>query len=71
MTKTRQWKTTLLVGLLWATLPGSLRGQMNMDPYFSTINYPLEDHALMLMAPQDFQSARYGNDFFTGMIMVQ
>jgi hypothetical protein len=64
-------KEILFIGLLWITLPGSLHAQMNMDPYFSAINYPLEKHSLMLMALQDFQSARYGNNFFTGMLMAE
>ena len=71
MTKTRHWKKILIAGLLWATLPGSLRAQMNMDPYFTAINYPLEKQSLMLMALPDFQSARYGNDYFTGMLMAE
>jgi len=71
MTKTRHWQGILLAGLLWATLPGALRAQMNMDPYFTAINYPIEKKSLMLMALQDYQSARYGNDFFTGMLMAE
>jgi len=67
----KHWKKILLVGLLWATLPCSLRAQMKMDPYFSTINYPLEEHSLMLMVLPDFQSARYGNNFFTMMLMAE
>src|SRR5450756_1808799 len=62
-------KGLLLVGLLWATIPGSLHAQM--DPYFTAINYPVEEHSLMLMALPDLQVARYGNDFATGMLMVQ
>jgi hypothetical protein len=68
---TKHWKGFLVAGLLWATLPGSLRAQMNMDPYFTAINYPLEKHSVMLMVLPDFQSARYGNNFFTGMLMAQ
>ena len=71
MTTTTHWKGLLLAGLLWATLPGLLRAQMNMNPYFTAINYPLESHSLMLMALQDYQSARYGNDFVTGMLMAE
>ena len=70
MTTTTHWKGLLLTGLLWAALPGLLRAQMNMNPYFTAINYPLESHSLMLMALQDYQSARYGNDFVTGMLMA-
>jgi hypothetical protein len=71
MTKTRHWEEILLAGLLWATLPGSLRAQMNMDHYFTAISYPLETHSLMLMILPDFQSARYGDNFFTGMFMAE
>ncbi len=52
-------------------MPSSLRAQMNMDPYFTTINYPLEKHSLMLMVLPDFQIARYGSNFATGMLMAQ
>jgi len=62
-------KGLLLVGLLWATIPGSLHAQM--DPYFTAINYPVEKHSLMVMALPDLQVARYGNDFATGMLMIQ
>ena len=61
----------LLAGLLGAAMPGSLRAQMNMDPYFTTINYPLEKHSLMLMALPDLQVARDGSNFATGMLMAQ
>ena len=61
----------LLAGLLWATLPGALRAQMDMNPYFTAINYPLEAKSLMVMVLPDFQSARYGDDFFTGMLMAE
>lgn len=44
---------------------------MDMDPYFSTINYPVLQNTLMVMLLSDFQSARSSNDFFTGMGMVQ
>jgi hypothetical protein len=46
-------------------------GSMNMDPYFTAINYPVPRDAMMVMALSDFQSARTGNNFFTGMAMVQ
>jgi len=64
-------KRILITGLLWATIPGSLWAQMNMGPYFTTINYPVEQHSLMLMALPDFQIARYGRNFATGMLMAQ
>ena len=62
-------KRLLLAGLLWAAIPGSLHAQMN--PYFTAINYPVEKHSVMAMALSDLQVARYGNDFATGMLMVQ
>lgn len=42
-----------------------------MNPYFSTLNYPLPRDTMMVMALSDFQVARSTNDFFTGMGMVQ
>jgi hypothetical protein len=42
-----------------------------MDPYFTAINSPLEKHSLMLMVLPDFQVARYGSNFATGMLMAQ
>ncbi len=71
ITRTRLWQGILLAGLLCVTLPGSLRGQMTMDPYFAAINYPLEEHSLMLMVMPDVQSARYGNNFLAWMLMAE
>jgi hypothetical protein len=71
MTKTRHWKKIVIPALLWATLPGSTHAQMNMNPYFTAINYPIEKQSLMLMALPDFQVARYGSNFFTGMLMAE
>src|SRR5450759_1707961 len=71
LTLARHWKEILIAGLLWAALPSSLRAQMSMDPYFTAINYPLEKHSLMLMVLPDFQVARYGSNFATGMLMAQ
>jgi hypothetical protein len=42
---------------------------MNMNPYFTAINYPIPEQSLMVMALPDFQSARYGSNFFAGMLM--
>lgn len=56
--------------MLLATLQGWLQAQMNMNAYFTAINYPVEKHSLMLMAMSDYQSARYGNNFVTGMMMA-
>jgi len=42
-----------------------------MDPYFTAINYPLPRDTMMLMLLPDFQVARLGSNFFTGMGMVQ
>ena len=44
---------------------------MDMDPYFTTLNYPVPQDTMMVMLLSDFQSARSTNDFFTGMGMVQ
>ena len=45
--------------------------KMDMDAYFSTLNYPVPQDTMMVMLLSDFQSARTTNDFFTGMGMVQ
>ena len=70
MIKTKFWEKIMLIGLVSVTLPGWSQAQMKMNPYFTAINYPLEEHSLMLMAMPDFQVARYGNNFFTGMLMA-
>jgi hypothetical protein len=44
---------------------------MNMNPYFSPINYPIPQGMLMVMVLPDFQASRYTRNFETGMIMVQ
>ena len=45
---------------------------MNMDPYFTTINYPLEKASHDVDGSvRIFKSARYGSDFFTGMLMAE
>ncbi len=44
---------------------------MDMNPYFTAVNYPVSRDTMMVMALADFQSARSTNDFFTGMGMVQ
>lgn len=64
-------KGPLLAAALCALLPGLPRAQMNMNPYFSTINSPLDEHSLMLMALPDLQAARHGRDFASGMLMAQ
>jgi hypothetical protein len=50
---------------------GDDKSTMNMDPYFTAINYPVPRDTMMIMALSDFQSARTGNNFFTGMAMMQ
>jgi hypothetical protein len=70
MKMTNKWKIVMLTGLLWATLPVSSSAQMSMDAYFTAINQPIEKNSLMVMLLQDFQSARYGSDFYTGMLMA-
>jgi hypothetical protein len=67
----KYWREILLAGLLAASSPGSLRAQMNMDPYFTAINYPLEKQSMMLMVLPDLQLARYGDNFATAMLMAQ
>ena len=66
----RHWKK-FLSGLMYMTLTGSLQAQMNMNPYFTAFNAPLEKHSVMLMALPDFQVSRFGNNYFTGMLMAQ
>jgi hypothetical protein len=70
MINSKHWIKILITVLLWAILPGRSQAQMNMNPYFTAINYPVEKHSMMLMAMPDFQSARYGNNFITGMLMA-
>jgi hypothetical protein len=67
--QSQTWKVILLAGVLWATMLGSLRAQM--DPYFTAINYPLEKNHLMFMVLPDFQVARHGSNFATGMLMAE
>lgn len=42
-----------------------------MNPFFTAINYPLPKDMLMVAGLLDFQSARYTQNFLTGMGMVQ
>jgi hypothetical protein len=44
--------------------------EAQMDPYFTAINHPVPKDSMMIMQLFDFQSARSGNDFFTGMTMA-
>lgn len=68
---TKHWKEILLVGMVVATQPGSLRAQTSMDPYITAINAPVEEHSLMFMVLPDLQAARFGNNFLTGMLMAE
>src|ERR1035437_741088 len=70
MINSKDWKEILIIVFLWAILPHRSQAQMNMNPYFTAINYPVEKQSMMLMAMPDFQSARYGNNFVTGMMMA-
>ena len=45
--------------------------QAQMNPYFTAINYNLPKDTLMLMLLPDFQIARTGPNFLTGMIMAE
>lgn len=69
--RTGLWLKILCAGLLGAALPGSSRAQMSMTPYFTAINASLEKSALMVMVLPDFQLARFGGNFFSGMLMVE
>ncbi len=71
MIKMKPWKEILVTGLLWATLLNCSQAQMNMNPYFTAINYPVEKHSMMLMGMSDFQSSHVGNNFFTWMLMAE
>ena len=42
-----------------------------MNPYTSTVNYPLAKDTLMISVLPDFQSARTGRNFVTSMAMLQ
>jgi len=42
-----------------------------MDPYVTAITTPVDKHSVMLMALPDFQVARFGRNFFTGMLMAE
>jgi hypothetical protein len=44
---------------------------MAMNPYFTALNYPVPQDTMMVMFLSDVQSARFTNDFFTGMAMAQ
>ena len=68
---TKHWEAILLAGMLGTTLPGSLRAQTSMDPYVTAFNAPVQKHSLMFMVLPDFQAARLGNNFFTGMLMAE
>jgi hypothetical protein len=75
MTAHRRGFIGIVAAVVMSATP-SLAGQndvppMAMDPYFSTVNYPVPRDTMMVMVLSDFQSARSTNDFFTGMGMVQ
>src|ERR1700675_565846 len=44
---------------------------MQMDPYFTAINYPIATDMMMVMLLPDFQSARSGPNFLTVMEMAE
>jgi hypothetical protein len=62
-------KHCVLLPLLVFTVTAVLDAQM--DPYFTAINRPVPQDTMMVMLLSDFQSARTGRNFFTGMGMVQ
>lgn len=65
----RTTKRCLLLLIFVLTVGSALNAQM--DPYFTVIDHPIPQDTLMVMGLSDFQSARTGPDFFTGMSMVQ
>jgi hypothetical protein len=68
MTSMKMGSAPMETGSAAAMEPGS---QAQMNPYFSAINYNLPKDTLMLMLLPDFQIARTGRNFLTGMIMVE
>ena len=60
----------LLVMMLFLFGGGAVL-EAQMGPYFTALNYPVPQDTMMVMTLSDFQSARTGNNFFTGMGMVQ
>jgi hypothetical protein len=62
-------KRFILILLFFLGGPAAVEAQM--DPYFTAINHPVPKDTMMVMQLFDFQSARSGSDFFTGMTMVQ
>jgi len=52
-------------------MPPGMRAQASMDPYVTAITTPLDKRSVMLMVLPDFQVARFGRNFFTGMLMAE
>lgn len=58
-----------LLSVLMCALPRPVSAQI--DPYFTAINHPVPKGMLMVMPLLDYQTARVGPNFFTGMIMTE
>jgi len=65
----KRWWLSSIVSLCVLAVPTVACAQM--DPYFTAINVPVPQDTLMLMALPDFQVARTGPDFVTGMGMIE
>jgi hypothetical protein len=61
----------LTVVLLAALFSEPAVGQNKMNPFFSAVNYPMEKQSLMIMVLPDYQSAKFGNDYLTWMLMTE
>ena len=57
-------------GAMKGMQPG-MRAQASMDPYVTAITTPLDKRSVMLMVLPDFQVARFGRNFSTGMLMAE
>ena len=64
-------KRCLFLTLLIFSGNAALNAQMQMDPWFTAIGHPLPADTVMVRLLSDFQSARTGRNFFTGMSMMQ
>ena len=66
MIKINQWKKILIIGFLFATLQICSQAQINMNPYFTAINYPVDKNSMMLMAMSDFNRLAMGTILLPG-----
>ena len=70
MSKTRILALTAAAAALPFFAPGQTAGK-ELSPYFSAVNYPAEKRSFRLTALSDFQLARFGNNFTTGMLLAE